>query len=73
MKVTQTCFRAVRPGDKKFIMQDGLMTISRAGFEVNPECPAEYKQVILTCIHYGWLKPIAYVKDNELFWEEIGQ
>lgn len=31
--------------------------------------PKEYRQIIQQTLQYGWLKPIANVKDSELFLE----
>jgi len=45
----------------------------RAGFEISRSCPDQYKQIISQCIDNGWLKPVAYVKDCELFWEEFSK
>lgn len=70
-KVTQTSIRTLKQGDPKFHIIDGLVMAPRAGFEVGSGCPKEYKQIISECIGRGWLRPIANVKDNELFWEEL--
>ena len=67
----QTSLRTIKQGDPKFILTDGMVTSPRAGFELGEGCPKEYRDIIATCIGYGWLKPIAIVKDNELFWEEF--
>jgi hypothetical protein len=58
--------RTIKPGDPKFILQDGLMISPRAGFEINKDCPQEYRQIIAACIDRGWLKPIANVTEREL-------
>jgi len=65
--------RTIRSGEPKFIINDGLVMAPRAGFEIDQKCPREYKLILQTCIKHGWLKPIANVKDNELFWEELGK
>jgi hypothetical protein len=38
----------------------------RAGFEINAQCPREYKMIISECINNGWLKPVAHVTEREL-------
>jgi hypothetical protein len=75
MKITtrQTCIRTLRKGDSKFTITDGLVQAPRAGFEIDQRCPSEYRIIIQQAIEYGWLKPIANVKDNELFWEEFSR
>ena len=67
----QTTLRTVKQGDPKWLIVDGLVVAPRAGFEINQKCPREYKMIIAECIDKGWLKPIATVRDNELFWEEF--
>ncbi len=66
MKIHQTKIRTVRQGDPKFMLQDGFMICPRAGFEINEKCPREYRQILMTCIDLGWLKPVAHVYGKEL-------
>lgn len=65
--------RTIKQGDPKFMLKDGLIISPRAGFEINTSCPREYKMIIAECINNGWLKPVATVKDSELFWEEFSK
>ena len=58
--------RTVKQGDPKFMIQDGLVICPRAGFEINKNCPREYRQIIAACIDQGWLKPVAHVYGKEL-------
>ena len=58
--------QTIRQGDPKFMLQDGLMTCPRAGFEISQNCPAEYKSIFITAINAGWLKPVAHVYGKEL-------
>ncbi len=71
--VHQSSIRPIRKGDKGFMLSDGLVASPRAGFEFNNDIPNQYKTMILQCIECGWLKPVAYVKDAELFWEEFSK
>lgn len=64
--VHQSQIRTIKQGDPKFILQDGLMISPRAGFEINKDCPREYRQIIAACIDQGWLKPVANVTEREL-------
>ncbi len=68
---TQSNVRTIRKGDKGFVQVDGLIAWPRAGFEFSKDCPNQYMTIITQCIECGWLKPVAYVKDTELFWEEF--
>lgn len=69
--VRESTVRTIRKGEKGFMLMDGITVMPRAGFEINRSCPDAYKQIIATCIDNGWLKPVAYVKDSELFWESF--
>jgi hypothetical protein len=71
-KIKTSSLRTIKQGDPKFMLQDGMVIAPRAGFEISNSCPREYKMIIQECINYGWLKPVATVRDNELFWEALG-
>lgn len=66
MIVTKSKIRTVKQGDPKFMLQDGMVVCPRAGFEINQQCPREYKLIIAECINNGWLKPVAHVYGKEL-------
>lgn len=72
-KVEESTVRTIRKGEKGFMLVDGITIMPRAGFEISRSCPDSYKQIISQCIDNGWLKPVAYVKDAELFWEAFQQ
>jgi len=61
-----TNIRTIRQGDPKFMLIDGMVMSPRAGFEINEKCPSEYRQILMTCIDLGWLKPVAHVYGKEL-------
>jgi hypothetical protein len=58
--------RTIRHSDAKFMLTDGFVMCPRAGFEINENCPREYKLIIAECINNGWLKPVAHVYGKEL-------
>jgi hypothetical protein len=66
MIVTKSKIRTVKQGDPKFMLQDGMVVCPRAGFEINQQCPREYKLIIAECINNGWLKPVAHIYGKEL-------
>ncbi len=68
-KVEQSSIRTIRKGEKGFMLTDGFVSAPRAGFEMSRSIPNQYREIITQCIDCGWLKPVAYVKDTELFWE----
>ena len=56
----------IRPGDPKFMLNDGMVVTPRAGFEISNNCPASYKSILITAINAGWIKPVANVYGKEL-------
>lgn len=65
-KDSNSKIRTIKQGDPKFMLSDGVVVCPRAGFEINRQCPDEYKRIISECIFRGWLAPIAYLTDREL-------
>ena len=59
--------------DPNFTIQDGITIAPRAGFEISNDCPRQYKLMITEAIKNGWLKPIAYMKESEYVWEQLGE
>jgi len=72
-KVQTSSIRTIRKGEKGFMLVNGNTIAPRAGFEISHSAPQSYRQIIAECIDNGWLKPVAYVKDSELFWEEFSK
>ena len=58
-------FKTLRPGDSDFVIQDGFLLASRAGFEISNNCPREYRLIIAECVNNGWLTPVANMLDYE--------
>lgn len=56
----------IKQGDSNFIINDGFTYTHRAALEISIRCPEKYKDIILECIRYGWLKPVAHVTEREL-------
>ena len=44
-----------------------------SGIEISKSCPYNYQQILADCIDRGWVKPVAYIKTKELFWEVLEQ
>jgi hypothetical protein len=65
-------FKEIRQDDAHFRMIDGIKMVPRAGLEISTSCPYNYKLILAECIDKGWVKPVAYVKTKELFWEVLG-
>jgi len=65
-KIKRSQLRAIKPGDPRFHIDDGLVTAPRAGFEISEKCPAEYQRIILECWGNGWIMPVAHMTEREL-------
>ena len=65
--------KEIRQGDANFRIADGIRLVPRAGFEISKSCPRNYTLILSDCIARGWIKPIAYVKEKELFWEVLSE
>jgi hypothetical protein len=58
--------KTLHPKDADFTFSpDGIKLVPRASFEINKECPREYKLIIAECINNGWIKPVAHMRDTE--------
>lgn len=68
VKVCNTKVKTIRKEDPLFTIKSGVIVYPRAGFEVDPRCPKEYRTIIHQCIDYGWIKPVAFVEEKELAW-----
>jgi hypothetical protein len=66
-------FKRLSNKDQHFYMNDGIRQVPRASIEVKQNIPYNYQMMIAECIDKGWLKPVAYVKIKELFWEVLEQ
>lgn len=63
--------KTIRPGESDFFLRDGMVICPRAGFEVNQQCPKEYRLILAECINNGWIKPVAHMMDSELMWDRL--
>lgn len=63
--------KTVKSDDRLWNITDGLMIAPRAGFEISQSCPREYRMILDECIARGWIKPVAYMRDDEYMWEEL--
>jgi len=66
--------KTLKSNDKDFTFShDGFTLTPRAGFEISSGCPRNYRDIIADCIQYGWLKPVAHMKESEFIWEKLGE
>jgi len=69
--VQENRIKEIKRDDQHFYMIDGIKMVPRAGIEISKSCPYNYQQILADCIDRGWVKPVAYVKTKELFWEVL--
>lgn len=65
-KVNKSKITTIKPNDARFIITDGIVQASRAGFEISSCCPREYKLILQECISYGWIMPVAHMTEREM-------
>lgn len=65
----KSTIKTIRQGDPRWFITAGNIQCPHAGFEINQQCPREYKLIITQCINNGWLKPVAHLKESEYAWE----
>jgi hypothetical protein len=65
--------KTIRKDDPDFHIHNGFLMAPRAGFEISNDCPRQYKLMIIEAIKNGWLQPIAYMKESEYVWEQLGE
>lgn len=73
VKTAMSCIRTIKEGDPKWVISNGFYCSPRAGFEFGKECPESYKSIVIEMLRNGWLKPVAYMKDNEVMWETLSE
>ena len=65
-------FKTLHRGDDDFMFSpDGITLVPRASFTISQHCPENYRGLINECINYGWLRPVAHMRDEEYTWEML--
>ena len=64
-------FKKIVAGDPLFRMSDGLMLCNRAGFEIDLNCPRSMRETLIHAMQSGWIKPVAYLREDEYAWESL--
>lgn len=72
-KTVPCLIKTIKSGDPDFMINDGMYIIPRAGFEISRECPEHYRNLIMECLHYGWIKPVAHLTQQEYFMEKLAE
>lgn len=63
--------KTIKSDDPMFYIKGDITMSCRAGFEISTSCPREYKLILSECIDRGWIKPVAYMRDDEYIWEQL--
>ena len=64
-------FKKINKGDPLFRMSDGFIICDRAAFEISINCPTSVRDQLGRAINAGWIKPVAYLRDDEYAWESL--
>jgi hypothetical protein len=70
---TEKRFAKLAKGDDNFMMNDGIKVVPRAALEFSENCPTSLILQVQDAIGKGYIKPVAYIKTKELFWEVLEQ
>ena len=70
--LSEKTIKSIRKDDPDFHIDNGIVMAPRAGFEISNDCPRQYKLMIMEAIKNGWLQPVAYMKESEYVWEQLG-
>ncbi len=63
--------KAIRAGDRQFMIDDGMVTYPRAMLHVTPECPVQIRNQINWAMAEGYVKCVAHVYGKELTLDEL--
>lgn len=72
-KVSTMKTRTLLNDDKDFYIYSEFVKLPRASFQIDAQCPEQYKHIIVKCIDRGWLKPVAIIRDMEYTFEKLVQ
>ena len=66
--------KTLRHNDPDFSFSpDGIKIVPRAGFEFSSGSPSTYAELIHECIRYGWIRPVAHMRNVEYTMELLRQ
>ena len=73
MKVKEHCseYTKLMPGDPGFTVNDSFTVYRRAAIEISDDCPPSVKTLLVDYYNRGWIKPVAYVHESELMFNDI--
>lgn len=64
--------KVIKQGERDFhFSHDGITLTPRAGLEISPVCPTHMRSMIERALLDGYLKPVAYMRQDEFMWEQL--
>jgi hypothetical protein len=57
--------------DPAFHIRDSTTITARAGLKISQRCPENERMWLENAIGYGWIQPVAYVREDELMWIQL--
>ena len=73
MTVTETKqkFLKLTNGDTDFMMTDGIKMVPRATIEISLMCPTNLMIQFQDAIAKGYIKAVAYAREDSYMWEQL--
>lgn len=62
IKLLEPQTRKISPGDRDFMLEEGIMLVPRAMARISKNCPSQHKGIVEKAILYGWVEAVAYVE-----------
>jgi hypothetical protein len=63
--------RMLTKNDAAFHIRDSFTITNRAGVRISERCPEEYKKIVMDCIGWNFIEPVAYMREDELMWIQL--
>jgi hypothetical protein len=63
----------IKPSDKGFKFNVGMVEFPRAAILIDENCPHDVRLQLQMWLSNGWFSPVAYVKETEYVWETLKQ
>lgn len=57
--------------DDDFCFNEDNTEYYRAAIELDKEIPVQFKRIVIECFEKGWIKPVAYIREQELIWDKL--
>lgn len=64
-------FLKLTNGDTDFMMTDGIKLVPRATIEISLMCPSNLMIQIQDAMAKGYIKAVAYVREESYMWEQL--